>query len=356
MVSRLSPIFASLRQRLLGQRAMRELATRTDIIQEESVSYYPPAIYLPDQLEKVTATPSDTSWDWELTRLGSGCKRHAPLIRYEFEDVLVFETGFTVGGASFGRYGPLPLASLIGAQPRDLARAHYAGNYSTSRYFGHWLRDACATALLTRDNESLILPYGKEWRHAPEYIRVFSFPTPEQLPVRVARLAYHSDYAQNENRTRRYGILRDRLRNALLHTAGHNPGRRVFLRRRGGEARNINDEPALIDRLVKEGFHIVDTANMNIEEIMRASLDADLCVTMEGSHQAHAYLFLRRGGALINIQPSDRFNNMARDYAPNFGFQYGFVVGNREGAGYTVDVGALMRTIDLAQRAEAAHC
>lgn len=355
MVTRLSPIAASLRYRMSGERAMQEVAAKTEVIEEEGSSDYPPAIYLPDQLEKIAATPDDTTLEQEMARLRGGAKRHAPLIRYEFEDALVFETGFTVGNASFARYGPLPIASLIMTRPRDLPRAHYAGSHNASRYFGHWLHDACATALLTREDESLFLPYGAAWPHAPEYMRLFAFPPPERPPARVGKLSFHSDFGQGRNRIRRYEVLRERLRQSMRGKTGGKAGGRVFLRRSGGEPRDINDESTLTDRLVREGFRIVDAASMSVEQMMKLALDADLCVTMEGSHQNHAVMFLRQGGTLINIQPSDRFNNMVQDFLPALGMRYGFMVAPRNGAGYDVDTEPLLRTIDLVERAKTAQ-
>lgn len=347
-LSRFHPLLAALRGRLKPRRPIEDIADRVITVEPASESWRPPAIFIESELDKIVRANEYSTAEIERNRMFGGKVRHEPLIRYEFSDALVFPYGFSVKDHSFARYGAIPLQLLATGEISHLRRAHYSGSTLGTQFFGHCIRDSCATALLTGEDEALILPYQEQWAHWEEYRSFFSLaPLPPGL-FHVGELIFHSDFAQGPSRIQRYRELRARLREALPEAARKGEGKRIFLRRgAAGAKRAISNEGALIEALMKEGFEILDTAGASVSDIMHAAMDADLCVTMEGSHHIHAFLFLHSRGSIVHIQPSDRINCVLNDYLPQVGMGYGFVIGARSGAGYEVDIPNLLKTADL---------
>ena len=85
-----------------------------------------------------------------------------------------------------------------------------------------------------------------------------------------------------------------------------------------------------------------------LERILGASADAQVVVSLEGSHSIHGLFAARRGALIVMINPADQFNNLLADLLPGFGQRLGSIVASREGAGYRVDVPRLLKLIDRA--------
>lgn len=354
MQTRISPLAAAVKARLANRKSIAQIADRMTVIEPASETIRPPSIFLESELDKVTRVGVYTTMEIERGRIYGGKEMHAPLIRYELSDAIAFPFGFTVKDHSFERFGEMPLRLLATGNVTHVRRAHYSGTTMGAQFFGHCIRDSCATTLLTRDDEALILPHQQNWTHWEEYRSIFALnPLPLGL-IHVDELVFHSDYAQGRSRIQRYHTLRAMVREALPAARLKGAGKRIFLHRGAtGAARVISNEIALVDALTSEGFEFVDIAQANVSKIMDAAMDAELCVTMEGSHQIHAFLFLKHDGILVNIQPSDRLNCVVNDFIPPIGMRYAFVVGMKGGAGYHVDIPALLKTIDLAEHARA---
>src|SRR5690606_15671796 len=100
----------------------------------------------------------------------TGVKR--ALLRYEFEDALVYPTGFSAGGGHFMRALPLPHKQLLADKITRLPMALSTHTPVSIRYFGHWIADSCTTALMKSDDEALLMTHRPDWPHADEYCRL----------------------------------------------------------------------------------------------------------------------------------------------------------------------------------------
>lgn len=351
MLIRTRPFANAIRRRIGLRPRLEDAADRIETIEEQSTERRPGAIFLAAEFEKIMAVQHETTWDAEKRRISESQVTHKPLVRYEFSDALVFHYGCSVKGLSFFQYGPVPVKILLREPMATLNKAHYAMPSVAAPYFGHWLIDAVPSALLTEEDEDLILPTPDHWPHAKAYVRLFELHPHTRSLYRVNKLAVYHDISQSRSKVRRYREMRRRIRKNITTDGAAKKNERIYLRRgTTGTSRTIANEDELIRRLGEHGFTVVDVAASALDEIMSAAIDAEICVTIEGSHQDHALMFLRENGALVAIQPSNRFNCVAIDRTHPIGLHYGFVVADSADDGFLVDCASLLATLDLVEQ------
>ena len=350
MPTRLAPYTNRLRRWWGGGSDLARAARRIEVVEPASTEARPPAVFLEGELAKVTAVQAETSWSQELARIRGGLVQHRALVRYELDDALVFASGFAAAGRNHARFGPLPHRALLTGRVVELDHAVSCHTSSAVRYFGHWLNDALPSALLAESGRSVLLPWHGGWPHASEYLaRLDISPTPGAV-FRVRELECYDDVGQGASRRARLRELRRRLRTTC---SSERPAHsRVYLRRGPlGAARAIANEDELLRALEREGFCVVDAGNAELEAVVAPMLDAELAVSVEGSHQAHALLALADEASLLSIQPSDRFSNVYATRAAALRWTYGFTVAATGADGrLQVDVDSLLRTVELCER------
>jgi len=362
---RLRPFANRARRALLGRRALEDAAVERETLQAAETEALPPPLALPDASARATAgCPGHSTLAEERHRAEITQVVHDAVVRYVLEDALVHPGGIEVPGAA-RLFAPADAAALRAPIAR-LPCAAYAATGATQRYFGHWLRDGCTTALLARDGEALLLDMRSDWPDVPAYLGALGLaPAPGAL-FRVGRLAVFDDHGQGALKRARYAELRRRVAEAWPGS-GTDPaartgtGRettrdaaRVFFRRgASGQPRGIANEEALVAFLKGRGFEVVDLAGARADALVRRFRAADLVLSVDGSHVNHAYLGLRPGAALLTLIPADRFTMVHRFCAHAFGLRYGYAVMARAGAGWAVDLdrlAALLDRVGLAQR------
>ena len=325
------------------------MATSVEEVDKEHTEYFPPAVFLRSELDKITSTADNTTIEEELARVNGRTVTHQALKRYEFRNALVYPNGISIKGGNFLRGGPVPHRTLLSEKAIHVDRALYCLDYCSTRYFGHWLMEACCTAQLKRDDEQLLLPARTDWPHTKSYIDIFGFtPSPEHI-LKVDQLFWFRDHMQGPSRQRRYAQLRSKLRQKIESSA---KGKRYYLRRGTfgtNEHRTFENEDEIIKLLSAKGYELLDLDKLSLHELLEKGMDAEVIVTVEGSHQSHAALMLRQGGLLMVIQPPDRFNNIYRGRTHAIGLEYGFTVleKQKENGASRLDPNALFRTLDL---------
>lgn len=345
---RLRPYLNKVKVYVRGRTTLAAAAVNVYALEKSEDAICPPSIFLENEFDKVIAVQGETTFDVERCRITGGPTTHAPLKRYEFKDAFIFDNGLCVSEGTFLRYGRLPHREILTKSVHELDKAVFCAAPPSMRYFGHWLMESCCTALLQRDNEDLILPTPANWPDTKSYVDYFDFKPAQGSVFRVKNASLYEDFAQGQSHRARYGELRRRLRQKFPDENGR--GKRFYLKRGpAGAVRHCVNEAAIIERLQKDGFEVLDIEKESIENVLRRGMDADLIVTMEGSNQAHGVLMLRERGLLVAIQPADRFSAVYRGRTAAMNIEYGFVVAekaNNEG-GYRLDEDALMRTLDL---------
>ncbi|MGV3728272.1 glycosyltransferase 61 family protein [Hydrogenophaga sp.] len=332
---------------MLGRsRTWSQAAADIEVIQPEEVEPLRPAVCLPGQLERATSgVPGLSTLEQEMGWLTTDPVTHAAVIRYTLRDCLVHAHGVEYAGGCVGKssggWQRIP-SGAIEAVPS----AAYCMSAVSHQYFGHWLQDACATSLLARAGEALVLDVRPDWPHATEYADAFELRPHPARNLHVRELSVFQDLSQGSSKRQRYARLRDRLARAF----GPGPARAqpVYLRRGStGVSRVISNEAAVTQRLESEGFLVLDIAGLSATEMFRHLAAAPVVVCMDGSHMNHLYFSLPRGGSILSFIPADRFTVTNFGYAGAAGLHFGMLVVERDENGYVVDVDAMMRTLDL---------
>lgn len=176
----------------------------------------------------------------------------------------------------------------------------------------------------------------------------------KSLPVGVylaRELRFSQDFSQGPSERARIAELRTRLQAAIPDGDRYKPGTAVYFRLgHGGVARLIENEDELMRALSARGFEIFDLEGASVSEIRQRFRHARTVVRIEGSQQCHLTFALPEGSVLISLMPSNRFTMVLLAYARAIGLQWGCVVFDRAAHGYHVDVGDVLRTLDLAEQ------
>jgi len=263
-------------------------------------------------------------------------------------DALLFRQHVYCGRYRGDLYSTLDWRAAWRAEMAETAHSVLASTYSGARWFGHFLHDELPLQELVTSLGDGVGHLRRIYKHEPGWRTALGVPAPPSYAVLRAReLIWIDDRGQNPTKRKRYEAMRSRL-NALPR--GHE---RVFLRRpsSGGEERQIVNIAQVEERLVREGFHVVDTGALTVDEMLRQCLGASMVVSVEGSHAAPAYYFARRQGCVLFIYPPGRVSIQMPRLAGFYG-QVGAMFVGQPAVGsntdFRVDSEELVREIDLA--------
>jgi hypothetical protein len=263
-------------------------------------------------------------------------------------DALLFRQHVYCGRYRGDLYSSLDWRTLWRAEMAEAAHSVLASTYSGARWFGHFLHDELPLQELVAGMGDGVGHVKRVYRHEPGWRAALGVAAPPSYAVLRAReLIWIDDRGQNPTKRDRYQTMRSRLNQ---FPRGHD---RVFLRRplAGGEDRQIVNIAAVEQRLTREGFQVVDTGEVSVEEMLKCCLGASMVVSVEGSHAAPAYYFARRGGCVFFIYPPGRVSFLMPRLAGFYGEIGAMYVGQPVDASHTdfrVDPDDLVREIDRA--------
>jgi hypothetical protein len=268
--------------------------------------------------------------------------------RYLHRHVSVVDSHLYCGAAESCE-GTLPERWWLAPAPPEpeLAEATLVSTLSGAEFFGCLLLDDFALELLADEGATRICLPGLKSRHEPDYRRLMGLaPRHELRRSRIRELTYLVDPPFNAAKSARYATLRQRLRQNLPGASPAGSGLLYIRRGLAGQRRVISNEPALEAALQARGFSIIDPMAMGAEAVARQSLDARLVVSIEGSQISHAIFSMADGGALLVLQPPDRFCLQYKEFTDAMGMRFGFVVGRPAEDGFMVDVGEVLGMVD----------
>jgi len=280
------------------------------------------------------------------------CDRHQGGATRAFllRDALLFRQHLYCGRYRGDLYSTLNWRALWRAETAQTERCVLASTYSGARWFGHFLHDELPLQELVASIGDGVGHLRRTYRHEPGWRAALGVPAPPSYAVLRAReLVWIDDRGQNPTKRARYQTLRSRLDS---RPRGHE---RVFLRRpaSGGEDRQIVNIPQIEERLRAEGFHVVDTGELTVDEMLDQCLGASMVVSVEGSHAAPAYYFASRGACVLFIYPPGRVSALMPRLAGFYG-QIGAMFVGQPVAGndaeFRVDPDELIREIERASR------
>lgn len=308
-----------------------------------SVSHYRSAVFLDGQIDKILGCPFGQLKP-QVEKMFEFDSLQRPILSVTLKNCYVIEKYILTGRKSktlnvkYKEEFPIHGEFLEIAEPAVAASSFLGVNF-----FGHWLRDDCATEVMAHEAGEVYWIDTPEWPDKAAYQAAFG-QTPRQANGRLFRqLTLFDDVGQNPHKAARFRELRARLR-ATRPAA--NPDI-VYLRRgAGGAARTLVNEAEVLALMERLGATIIEPEN-NADALISACLGARIVVSIEGSQLSHALHTLRDNGGLLVIQPPDRFYGSHRDWSAELDMTFGFVVADPAEGGFSVDLDDLERTLAM---------
>lgn len=339
-----APLRRLLKRVAYGPGTPEKLAFQRDLLCPSETTPTCPAIFLPEQLERVTAGTEHQPLSAELESILATEYKHAPTIAYHIRDAILYRGSIYAGNMRY--FIASPRLFLNRSAPLLVKQAALATTAVGYQFFGHWLRDDCLQYLLGSGYGQPVCVSAALTPHMKQYAEYFEQDWTGTSHAIINHLVVFQDYSQNSLKRSRYGQLTSRI--AKFFPA-NSPRRKLIYLRRGstGMARTIVNEEALMETLVQHGFEILDVTS-DLTTIIRVLRAAKLVVSMEGSNINHFNFCAASDCTLIVLQPADRFTAFHRHWAECVGVRFGFVVGTRHGNRYAFSSSEILKTVDLA--------
>ncbi|MCF3972990.1 glycosyltransferase 61 family protein [Paracoccus salsus] len=202
------------------------------------------------------------------------------------------------------------------------------------QFFGHWLGDDCSAHEFLRGDPDLMTTRRPRWGDAATYEILFEQRWDDAEAIRARNLTIVTDLGFSRGKRDRYHRLRRCLRDRLK-AAG--PAAKVIYVRRGpsAEKRDIVNQAELEATLASAGVEIV-TPEGDTRQFLSRIVDADVIISIEGSQACHAIYALRDGGALLVLQPPERFFAAPHEWMRCLDLRCGMVVGEKCEGGFRI--------------------
>ena len=286
-----------------------------------------------------------------MARALGGFIMHGATIVHEFRDAVISK------GHLFTWKAALSVANshapaLANGQLTRHDQGVLASTMLGAKFFGHWMHDDLPLMLAARDLGNPISVLKHLTQGQQEYLQVLGLsPTVEQDAV-FKTLLVVDDASQNDFKLERYRSLRtlaSRVAAPALRSGV------MLLRGSTGVRRTLLNESAVAQRVLSRGWKVVDPSRASATEIIDACSEASMILGVEGSQLCNGLMWMSRTGALVVIQPPERFAMVLKNQCDNLGIDYAFVVADARAAGaFEVDLEALDRMLDtVSARVEA---
>ncbi len=323
------------------------MASGKSILHPAETERIEPAIFSEDALERIIRLSPWCNWDKEMLTAKGGRVEHASTVAYTFEDVRIAGPLLYRGAAkSRHGFGPETLTLGNGVEFQEIDAAHILTNWPASEFFGQYLLDNFPLELIPTLEGERISTVTRPYPHAESYRSLLGLNKPKKVTYgRIKKLTIYRDFSQNSYKSKRYQILRTRLRDKLAPLDRKLTG--VYIRRgAAGERRMLTNEPEIEARLASLGFDIVVPDQLTASEIAQRTLDAPIVVGVEGSHLSHAIFSVAEEGTFLVLQPPDRFAMAYKEFTDSMDMRFAFIVGAQTEDGFAIDVDELERMID----------
>jgi hypothetical protein len=324
---------------------LESIADQTWRIAPAETIFTRPAFFLPGQLERVTGTAYT---DDPRREMAGGIE----LPQASARGFLV-KDAWLIDGAIYKHHSSHWLHARSSRIPplyvkNEIDRGAVYSTFEGNKFFGLWLTDDCATYPLAASEGTPITTNRRVSSHMLAYEDWFEMkPIPLQGAF-LREVVFFFDFCQTRHKRERFRTLGNKL---LSHVkVQDHPG--VFILRGGtGKRRLLHNELELAEHLrTRRGFRIVDVTTDDVPTIVAACAGARVVVGVEGSHLIHGIMVLQPGGAVLTLQPSNRFCGVIKRTTDPDSQDFGFVVGHADAAGFRIDVEELERTLDLLVR------
>jgi len=312
---------------------------------ESETRAFPAAIYLPNQLERISAT---VFGDDAGTRhaFESGNEREVgPTVAGLFRNVDLVDGVLYKGSAEHhlrARKNRLPLAGRPG---RAMSGAVY-DSWIGLRYFGNWLMDDTETYRLAEvAGQPTTIRADSAGHRAAYEAHLGMAPMRAVGDVHFDEVILFRDLANNSGKMARAADRRARL--AKGRDCTPKPG--VFLLRgRTGDPRLLENEADLADRLYqRHGIVPLQAEDCSADELLDACAGARLLIGVEGSQLTHALTIMPPGGTMLALFPPDRVTAAMKLMTDRLDLYFALVVGMGTVDGFRIDPDEVEATIQM---------
>ncbi|NER79800.1 MAG: glycosyltransferase family 61 protein [Leptolyngbya sp. SIO1D8] len=299
------------------------------------------AVYLENQLDRVT--DAGTSMEREYQRITGQWQEYRPTTAY------LLKSAYLANGYLYKSALKTTLTSdkesLFLSNPYEkIDHAVLTSSYCGNVYFGHFIFDELPLTLAAKKLGKPISTYREKFYHESEYrvlLNLYSHPVSQ---ASFKEIIVIDDVSWNDYKVERIESMRSRLRE-LIPTK--NPKGVYYRRGTSGSSRLLINEAEVENFLAKKGFIILDPQKSSAQEILKESMEAEIIVGVEGSQLAPGLLSVKNEGAILTLQPPNRFNNIYKDRADPLNIIYGFLVGLPIDNGFKINLEELDKTLDL---------
>lgn len=345
-------LWAQLLSRMLRAKRLRSAAfdrlPEPEVLNAPKIVECRPALFEPDQLDRVRACGFRRTVYDEVATLTATRFLEGPLERYRLGPAIIAGGWILTRDRTLYFGARSPLKALV-TPLRELDRAEIVSSEQGVTYFGHWLRDDCPFYEWLRDRVQPFALTRPDWPDRHLYEAAFDQRWEELDFARIGDLTVYRDQRFHREKAQRMRQLRARLRAAHPGRPG---GQIVYLTRgRMGSARTMSNAAAFEAAMEAAGIRVV-TPGSDPVRLLDDLLDARMIITIEGSQAAHGVYMLAEGGAMLVLQPPDRFYNPHHEWTRLLGMRYGTVIGTKDETGFHVDPDEVLRMVDRLETAE----
>jgi len=304
------------------------------------------AIFDPADIERITGVTADDTITEQIRRTQACTAHHSATVAYELRDVVI-ANGHVFTHKVYYRLGDQPAPLIARSDIPHLTDGVLATTPYGIRYFGHWMGDDLPLHLAARDLGRPLSVLSEPTARQQELLKLLGFGTDAIQDAYVDRLVIVDDSGQNSYKRERLA----RLRALATPYARAKPALGVMLLRgQAGANRNLGNETEIADVARDRGLIVLDPARTGAEEILRACTGARIVLGVEGSQLTNGMLWMDTKGALVALQPPERFCMVLKDWCDAMGTRFAFVVGHQTSPReFRIDPDALRRLLDRLQ-------
>lgn len=339
------PITNRLR-RLAGHQppALTDLAVESWEIAPAQTAYLPPAIFLPDQIDRIRATEFA-----DLPATLAACHGDCDVALTATRGFLLRDVDL-VDGVLYHQRAEYHLRARkhrnpLRPRPREALSGAFYESWNGNRWFGMWLLDDCLTHSLAAETGMPVATLGPRPGNIPRFESLLGIAPRRIADAHFDELILFDDLAPNPHKAARGEALRQRL--LAGQTPAPNPG--VFLLRgTSGSRRVLRNELEIAARLERDrGFRVLDPMTTPLDDLLQACGGARIIAGVEGSHMCNGVAVMPPGSALLTIQPPDRMTVPLKIFTDRQGLRFAFIVSTGGNGEYEADWGEIARTLDL---------
>ena len=318
-------------------------AEKSWVIAAAESTISPPAFFLPNQLERVTGWAASTVHPRREMEGGYSVD-HAATRGFLLTDAWLIDGTLYKGRAC----SYLQRRSSLWPRVRVEREIEHGAIYCTpggNGFFAQWLMDDCVTYPLAVAEGFAVTTDQPVNFHTPGYEAWLGMKPDRMGAAYFREVVIFEDFGQNRHKRRPFS---GHDRPAAFPCRSETASRRVHRARQHRARRLLRNEMEIAEHLrTRHGFRILDPTKADVPTLVATCAGARRVVGVEGSGLIHGILVLQPGGAILTLQPPNRFVGVYKHLADRDHQHFGFVVGVPEKGDFRIDPEEVERTLDL---------